>query len=286
MNIAIIGLDNAGKSTTLNFLVEGQPSETIPTMGVNYQQIKLKKIQLNLIDLGGQKAFRQFWKGPLQTSQCMIFVIDSADKERFGEAKEELINALELVPKQFPVLILANKQDLNGSVPKEDIIRTFELPNQFNGRDWHIENTSAITGAGLSEAFHWLYEHITGEKIKRTALPRDIIIFDANSGLPIISKSEIFQEGQLAAGFLSAMHTFVSTVAKDTISSITMGRNKILFQHMKEVIGAIVLHAHENEQAAIGLLDELLVEIVSQGLSSAEQVLTNFVINRIKNGNR
>ncbi len=284
VNIAIIGLDNAGKSTTLNFLVEGEPTETIPTMGANYQQIQLKKIQLNMIDLGGQKAFRQFWKGPLQSSQCMIFVIDSTDIERFLEAKEELENAMTLFPKNFPILILANKQDLDAAVPKVEIMRIFELHEKFNGRDWHIENTSALFGTGLSESFHWLYEHITGEKVKKMTVPRDIIIFDASSGLPIISKSEIFKEGQLAAGFLSAMHTFVSTVAQDTITSITMGKNKILFQHMKEIIGAIILSAQENEKIAAKLLEDLLIEIIAKGIDMAEQVLTNFVIDKLKNG--
>ncbi|MFX0100272.1 MAG: ADP-ribosylation factor-like protein [Candidatus Hodarchaeota archaeon] len=281
INIAIIGLDNAGKSTTLNFLVEGEPTETIPTVGVNYEQIKMKKVDINMIDLGGQQAFRKFWKGPIQSSQCLVFVIDATDKVRFPEAADELYDALKIFPEDFPVLILANKQDLEGAASKEDIVEEFQMIEKLKGRDFHVEATSAITGSGLSEAFHWLYEHITGEKVKKNLVPKDIIIFDKN-GVPIISKSEIFKESELAAGFLSAMNSFISVVAEDKLTSITMGKHKVIFQHMKELIGAIILTAQDSEKVAEGLLEKLLTEIVAAGMKSAETVMSNFILREIK----
>ncbi|MFX0103822.1 MAG: ADP-ribosylation factor family protein [Candidatus Hodarchaeota archaeon] len=281
VNIAIIGLDNAGKSTTLNFLVEGEPTETIPTVGVNYEKLSLgKNIVLNMIDLGGQKAFRKFWKGPIHESQCMIFVIDSTDKERFIEARDELHGALDEFPRDFPVLVLANKQDLVTAADKSELIQIMGL-DLLDGRDWHIENTSAIEGTGLSEAFHWLYEHITGEKVKRPFVPKDIIIFE-KTGIPVVSKSQIFKESGLAAGFLSAINSFVSHVAEERLNSITMGKHKVVFHYLNELMGAIIVDSVDNEKAASDMLKSILGLISESGIENAEKVLTNFVINEIK----
>lgn len=281
INIAIIGLDNAGKTTLLNFLIEGEPSETIPTMGVNYQEIKLKKIKLNLMDLGGQVAFRKFWKGPIQTSQCLIFVIDGTDVDRFEEARLELCDALDLLAPELPVLILVNKSDLKNFTGKGEIIDIFNL-NELYNRDWHIENTSALLGNGLTESFHWLYEHITGKKVKKKLIPEDILIFN-KSGIPIISKSTIFKESVLTAGILSAINSFVSTITNENLTSLTMGKYKVIFKHMREIIGAIILNSYENEELAENMLHELLEEINNKGVTFAEQVLTNFILTKIKN---
>ncbi|MHA1270540.1 MAG: ADP-ribosylation factor-like protein [Candidatus Helarchaeota archaeon] len=281
VNISIVGLDNAGKTTLLNFLIEGEATETIPTVGVNYKQIKLKKIKFNMMDLGGQIAFRKFWKGPIQTSQCLIFVIDGSDKERFKEARQELENALELFPGQFPVLILNNKCDLPNFVNKDILISNFGL-EELIGRDWHVENTCALTGKGLSESFHWLYEHVTGEKIKKSYVPEDILIFN-DSGIPIISKSKIFKESILTAGLLSAINAFITTTTDQDLTSLTMGKYKIIFQHLKEIIGAIVMNSYDNhDELAADMLRKILNEINERGLEFAEQILTNFLLERMK----
>jgi signal recognition particle receptor subunit beta len=45
----------------------------------------------------------------------LIFVVDSGDRERLGEAREELFGILDSIDMQgVPVLVLANKQDLPG----------------------------------------------------------------------------------------------------------------------------------------------------------------------------
>ncbi|MBD3227065.1 MAG: GTP-binding protein [Candidatus Lokiarchaeota archaeon] len=281
VNIAIVGLDNAGKTTLLNFLIEGEPTETIPTMGVNYKEIKMKKIKLNMMDLGGQVAFRKFWKGPIQTSQVLIFVIDGADPERFDEANKELNKALEIFPDDLPILILVNKCDLDNFVNKDRIIEYFEF-DKLLGRDWHIENTSALLGHGLTESFHWLYERVSGKKIKKKLVPEDILIFN-ESGIPIISKSKVFKESTLTAGLLSAINSFVNSTTDQSLTSLTMGKYKVVFQHMKEIIGALVMNSYENDKEGNKILKEILEEINTRGLEFAEQILTNYILDKIKN---
>ena len=47
----------------------------------------------------------------------LIYVVDSADRERMGEAREELFGILESDElRGVPVVVVANKQDLPGTV--------------------------------------------------------------------------------------------------------------------------------------------------------------------------
>ncbi|MHA1683603.1 MAG: ADP-ribosylation factor family protein [Promethearchaeota archaeon] len=282
VTIAMVGLDNAGKTSILNFLVEGEATETIPTVGSNFQKIKLKKLELSLIDLGGQKPFRQYWAGSIKQSQCMIFVIDSTDMNRFDEAKDEFNKALKLFPSKFPVLILANKQDLPTAASRDEIINKFELDNlsKVDDRDWCLVLSSAITGLGLSASFHWLYERLTGEELG-IVVPQDILVFNKN-GIPIVIKSEVFKEGRLAAGFLSAINSFVVAVAEDELSSIIMGKNKIIFHHDGDVIGVMILRINDIEEQAQELLKKLVRLIIENGVDKAEQTLARFVIRELK----
>ena len=60
----------------------------------------------------------------------MIFVVDSADKERIEVAKQELELMLqEEELKGVPVLLLANKQDLPNALNEQDVRNTLIMNN-------------------------------------------------------------------------------------------------------------------------------------------------------------
>lgn len=66
MEIAIVGLQNAGKTTFVKAITDGSFEEdTIPTIGFNRHEIKkgkthnnIGKVSMKLWDLGGQTRFR------------------------------------------------------------------------------------------------------------------------------------------------------------------------------------------------------------------------------------
>lgn len=101
------------------------------------------------------------WHHYCQNSQGIIYVIDSTDKERFTEAKEELYRILkEESLKDTLLLIFANKQDMEGALTKEEIKEKLELSSLKTVREWHIEGTVATTGEGLYEGLDWLTEKL------------------------------------------------------------------------------------------------------------------------------
>ena len=54
LELSIIGLRNAGKSTLTNTLATGEFDEdTIPTIGFNFRRVRKGKISMNVYDLGG-----------------------------------------------------------------------------------------------------------------------------------------------------------------------------------------------------------------------------------------
>ena len=70
-------------------------------------------------DVGGQDKIRPLWRHYFQNTQGIIFVVDSNDRDRVVEAREELqrmLNEDEL--RDALLLVFANKQDLPVSLPR------------------------------------------------------------------------------------------------------------------------------------------------------------------------
>ncbi|CAL1276227.1 unnamed protein product [Larinioides sclopetarius] len=111
MRILMVGLDAAGKTTILYKLKLGEIVTTIPTIGFNVETVEYKNISFTVWDVGGQDKIRPLWRHYFQNTQGLIFVVDSNDRERIGEAREELMRMLaEDELRDAVLLIFANKQ--------------------------------------------------------------------------------------------------------------------------------------------------------------------------------
>src|ERR1700759_3214934 len=83
------------------------------TLGFNVETVEYKNIQFTVWDVGGQDKIRPLWRHYFQNTQGIIFVVDSNDRERISEGREELqrmLNEDEL--RDALLLVFANKQDL------------------------------------------------------------------------------------------------------------------------------------------------------------------------------
>lgn len=81
--------------------------------GFNVETVEYKNIQFTVWDVGGQDKIRPLWRHYFQNTQGIIFVVDSNDRDRVVEAREELqrmLNEDEL--RDAMLLVFANKQDL------------------------------------------------------------------------------------------------------------------------------------------------------------------------------
>jgi ADP-ribosylation factor 1/2 len=91
---------------------------TIPTIGFNVETVEYKHIQFTVWDVGGQDKIRPLWRHYFQNTQGIIFVVDSNDRERISEARDELLRMLnEDELRGAFLLVFANKQDLPVGPP-------------------------------------------------------------------------------------------------------------------------------------------------------------------------
>ncbi|XP_048416405.1 ADP-ribosylation factor-like [Stegostoma tigrinum] len=156
MRILMVGLDAAGKTTILYKLKLGEVVTTIPTIGFNVETVEFRNISFTVWDVGGQDKIRTLWKHYFQNTQGLIFVIDSNDRERINEAKDELMRMIaEDELRDAVLLIFANKQDLPNAMTPAEITDKLNL-HQLRNRSWHVQATCATTGDGLYDGLHWL----------------------------------------------------------------------------------------------------------------------------------
>ena len=75
------------------------------------ETVEYKNISFTVWDVGGQDKIRPLWRHYFQNTQGLIFVVDSNDRERVGEARDELHRMLqEDELRDAVLLIFANKQ--------------------------------------------------------------------------------------------------------------------------------------------------------------------------------
>ncbi len=91
---------------------------SIPTIGFNVETVSpMPGLTFTVWDVGGQQKLRQLWRHYYQGTQGLIYVVDSSDKGRLYESRDELFGILKHpeITSTVPVVILANKQDLPGN---------------------------------------------------------------------------------------------------------------------------------------------------------------------------
>ncbi|PKU35463.1 adp-ribosylation factor-related protein 1 [Limosa lapponica baueri] len=108
-------------------------------------------------------------------SHGVIYVIDSTDEERLSESKrafEKMITSEAL--EGVPILVLANKQDVETCLSIPDIKTAFsDCINKIGKRDCLTQACSALTGKGVNEGIEWMVKCVV-RNIHRPPRKKDI----------------------------------------------------------------------------------------------------------------
>ncbi|GAB1599182.1 ADP-ribosylation factor-like protein 5B [Argonauta hians] len=154
--VIIVGLDNAGKTTILYQFLMNEVVHTSPTIGSNVEEVIWKNIRFLMWDIGGQESLRSAWNTYYTNAEFVILVVDSCDRERLSITKQELYTMLAHEDlRKSAMLILANKQDIQGSMSAAEISQQLNLTS-IKDHVWHIQACCALTGEGLYQALDWL----------------------------------------------------------------------------------------------------------------------------------
>ncbi|KAJ3994003.1 ARF/SAR [Lentinula boryana] len=183
MRLLMLGLDAAGKtSKSYNFcksaftltsffltailykLKLNQSVTTIPTVGFNVETVTYRNVKFNVWDVGGQDKIRPLWRHYYTGTQGLVYVIDSQDRARIVEAKQELHRILgDREMKECLLLVFANKQDLPGAMSPAEVTEKLGLHN-MRDRSWYVHPSCATTGEGLFEGLQWLSQTVKKQK--------------------------------------------------------------------------------------------------------------------------
>ena len=96
------------------------------------------------------------WRHFFQNTSAIIFVVDSNDRDRIDQARDELNKMLgEDELHDVLLLVFANKQDLPNAMTAAEITEKLGL-HSLRNRQWYIQSTCATIGDGLYEGLDWL----------------------------------------------------------------------------------------------------------------------------------
>ncbi|ORY43372.1 ARF/SAR superfamily [Rhizoclosmatium globosum] len=165
VNILLVGLDNAGKSTIINGLkVSAVPqTEVVPTVGFNVETFSTQhRLTFTVFDMSGQGKYRDLWEYYYPDVEAIVFVIDASDKIRACVARDELETMLQnkvLRDRKIPILFFANKMDVEGGMSPSECSGALGL-EEIKDRNWTICATNGITGQGVGVGLDWLAEEL------------------------------------------------------------------------------------------------------------------------------
>ncbi len=164
LNILMIGLDRAGKTTVLE-KVKGMysdlpgmdPDKILPTVGLNVGRIDFSSsTKLIMWDLGGQPGLRNIWDKYYAECHAILFVVDATDSDRFDEAKQALDKPLGSRDTfGAPLLVLASKCDQAIAQDTEEVASSLGL-TAVTSRPHKVLQASSHSGKGIADGVSWL----------------------------------------------------------------------------------------------------------------------------------
>ena len=158
--ILLLGLDNAGKtSILLQFKEKMFMENSVPTIGLNIEQVSFRDFSLTFWDVGGQAT--KLWKHYFDSVDAVMFVVDVADREKLAKARSELAKVgRDKALENIPCILMLNKVDLEDKrIPSEELLEKLNVATLKTGRTVLIQECSAMQGVGIWEGLSSLIDH-------------------------------------------------------------------------------------------------------------------------------
>jgi len=165
----MLGLDCSGKTTMLYQIKDlSQVMMTVPKIGFCLEILEFENYKIHCFDINGNEndSYKNYYWVPIyEKADAIIYVIDSNDIDRLYDANLEIDKLLlDQLLKNKPLLILANKQDLNGAINPDTLSEQFNLKNKITDRKWSLQGISSKCNIGLKESFEWINNCLSENK--------------------------------------------------------------------------------------------------------------------------
>lgn len=164
--VLLVGLDGSGTTTILYHVKHGKRLDTIPTLGMNKEVVRVDGMDFELYDVGGLEKVRALWRTYSKEANGVAYVVDSSDPDRLPQAAEELKKLFfgdkrkkSLIVPDIPLLVFANKQDLPNAVSIETVAKELDL-HDLPVRNFRVMPTVATEGENLRDGLKWMVEQL------------------------------------------------------------------------------------------------------------------------------
>ncbi|ONK61312.1 uncharacterized protein A4U43_C08F28410 [Asparagus officinalis] len=160
MELSLIGLQNAGKTSLVNAIATGGYHEDqIPTVGFNMRKVTKGNVTIKLWDLGGQRRFRTMWERYCRGVSAILYVVDAADWDSVPIAKSELFDLLAKPSLHgIPLLVVGNKIDKSEALPEHALVEQLGL-KELQDRDVCCYMISCKDSINIDAVIDWLIKH-------------------------------------------------------------------------------------------------------------------------------
>ncbi|KAF8406200.1 hypothetical protein HHK36_008285 [Tetracentron sinense] len=160
MELSLIGLQNAGKTSLVNAIATGGYSEDmIPTVGFNMRKVTKGNVTIKLWDLGGQPRFRSMWERYCRAVSAIVYVVDAADHDNLAISRSELHDLLNKPSLNgIPLLVLGNKIDKPEALSKPALTDQMELKS-ITDREVCCFMISCKNSTNVDSVIDWLVKH-------------------------------------------------------------------------------------------------------------------------------
>ncbi|KXJ24352.1 ADP-ribosylation factor-like protein 13B [Exaiptasia diaphana] len=170
VTLLMVGLDNAGKTSTVADLKGDTLDGITPTVGFLTSSVALYRYNVTIYDIGGGSRIRPIWNNYFSEAYGIVFVVDASDRQRLHETRDvlhESMNSAKIYGK--PILILANKQDIKGAMKEEEVYEQLDIDgfSKRNKCQCQVYSCTAILGQGnkidrqIKKGFQWLLQEIS-----------------------------------------------------------------------------------------------------------------------------
>ncbi|PWN46741.1 P-loop containing nucleoside triphosphate hydrolase protein [Violaceomyces palustris] len=158
LEICVVGLQSAGKTSLVNLLSSGQfADEMVPTVGFNMRKVRSGNTTIKVWDIGGQPRFRNMWERYCRGVSAIVFVVETPpSSDPWAIATEELHALIERPHLAgVPLLVLATKNDIKGAVGVDQVIRTMRL-DTISNREVSCYSISSKNQVNIDVTLRWL----------------------------------------------------------------------------------------------------------------------------------
>jgi len=174
--ILFLGLDNAGKTILLHMLHSDRLESHGPTfnpqtvvleigtlLSRGAQSFEIGGCRLYAIDLGGMEFARRLWKDYYSDIDAVVFMVDAADRERFGEAQQVLQDLLQNPAlREVPFLVLGNKIDRPVAASADELRHYLALDSPIAKK-----GDQAVIIALHEDGDEWCCVQLNGNEVAR-----------------------------------------------------------------------------------------------------------------------